>query len=101
MKKSAAITLRRLLLNPAQNTNTILKPAMRGFGGRLAGSTANYIDDSEFLPERIVQEQEMQMKFDSSVIVTHRPDNMLKHDEVSEIQSRAILAVAAIFLNSY
>ena len=41
------------------NKGVIDKLAMRSFGAKLMGDTpGNYIDDSEFLPDNIIKEQD-------------------------------------------
>ncbi len=79
--------LKRLLL--PNKKSIIVNPVMRCFASKTKSvSPGSYIDDIEFLPERVIMEQDLQIKLDSSIIVTHRPDNnienMLKHDEVTK-----------------
>ena len=41
------------------NKGSIDRPVMRKFASRLMGGAAgNYIDDNEFLPDRIIKEQD-------------------------------------------
>lgn len=44
-------------------------------------TTGSMMNDDEFLPEFEKKELEHQIRLDSTITVTKKPDNMLRHDE--------------------
>ena len=75
--------LTHIMLKHLNNSRTPLIKhfQLRNFSNLLRGSGGSLLKDDDFLPEFEEKELAHQQKLDSSIVVTKRPDDMLKHNE--------------------